>query len=291
MFSAALQMLFPVTDPADARLADYRNIPDPELVARGGLFVAEGRFVVQRLLFRGARFQIRSLMVTRPALAALIQPSPQDRLRNPADLCTVLDLDCPVPVYVVPQELMNTVTGFNIHRGCLAIGVRRAAEPWTAVVKGARRVVALEGVSNADNVGGIFRNAAAFGVDGVLLGPACADPLYRKAIRTSMGAALSVPFADAHPWPGILDLLREHGFAIVAMTLDDGAAPLREVASTIGVRPAVVLLGHEGSGLSEPALARCTHRARIPITAGVDSLNVAAAAAIALYEMRHGGPV
>ena len=289
-------MLIPVTDPADARLADYHNVPDPELIARDGVFVAEGRLVVARLL-AGSRFQTRSVMVTRAALAALSQMV-QDSQAGPENAQTgrqkaqadppyeVLDPEGPIPVYVVPQALMNTVTGFNIHRGCLAIGVRPDAHAWTAVVQGARRVVALEGVSNADNVGGIFRNAAAFGVDGVLLGPACADPLYRKAIRTSMGAALSVPFAHAHPWPDTLDLLRDDGFAIVAMSLEPGAVALRDVARAIGGRPAVVLLGHEGSGLSEQALARSTHRARIPISESVDSLNVANAAAIAMYEMR-----
>ena len=183
-----------VTDPDDERLADYRNVPDPELLERRGVFVAEGRLVVRRLL-TGSRFTARSVMVTETGLASLA-----DALE---------DADS-IPVYVVPQPLMNDVTGFNIHRGCLAIGERRADDDWRLAVLARRDcLVALERVGNADNVGSVFRNAAAFGVDAVLIGPACADPLYRKAIRTSMGAVLSVPFARALPWPQALHELRD----------------------------------------------------------------------------------
>jgi tRNA G18 (ribose-2'-O)-methylase SpoU len=263
-------MLIALTDPGDPRLADYRNVPDPELIARHGIFVAEGRLVVRRLL-AGSRFQTRSVMVTAPALESL---------------AGAIDPEGDVPIYLVTQALMNAVTGFNIHRGCLAIGVRADAKPWTAVTDGARRVVVLERVSNADNVGAIFRSAAAFGVDAVLLGPACADPLYRKAIRTSMGAALSVPFAHASPWPDALDALGARGFRLVSLTPQAGGVPLREIATAVGAAPAALLLGHEGSGLTEDALSRSTYRARIPIADTVDSLNVATAAAIAMYEFR-----
>ena len=266
----------PVDDPRDDRLIDYRNVPDPELLAGRGIFVAEGRLVVRRLL-AGSRFATRSVMVTDAARAAL-----EDVLSARPEL----------PAYVVPQALMTTITGFNIHRGCLAIGERPEPDGWEAVATGAAaspaaRLVVLECVANADNVGGIFRNAAAFGAAGVLLDPDTTDPLYRKAIRTSMGAALLVPFGRALPWPEALHTLRAQGFAIVAMTPSPPAAALRDVAGAIGSRPAAIVLGHEGDGLSRGALEACTHRARIPITAGVDSLNVAAAAAIALYELSH----
>jgi tRNA G18 (ribose-2'-O)-methylase SpoU len=264
--------LISVTNPDDNLLADYRNIPDPDLVERGGVFIAEGRLVVRRLL-TGRRFETRSVMVTAPALEAI-----RDVLDERRDL----------PAYVVPQALMNEVTGFDIHRGCLAIGVRRPEEPWTAMTEGARRLVVLERVANADNVGSIFRHAAAFAADAVLLGPACSDPLYRKAIRTSMGAALSVPFARAQPWPDILDSLHALGFAVLAMTPDASASCLRDVAGRLPLPRIAVLLGHEGNGLTPEALAHSTCRARIPMAAGVDSVNVATAAAIALYELTQG---
>jgi len=263
----------PVDDRADSRLDEYRNIPDPELIRARGIFVAEGRLVVRRLL-ADRRFVTRSVMVTEAARAAL-----DDVLAMRAD----------VPVYVVPLAVMTSITGFHIHRGCLAIGERPPAARWTKVIAGARTLVVLERVANADNVGGVFRNAAAFGADAVLLDPASTDPLYRKAIRTSMGAALAVPFARTEPWPLVLRDLADRGFATIALTPASTAAALADVVADVGVRPIALVLGHEGEGLSADALAACTHRARIPIAAGVDSLNVAAAAAIALYELRRHG--
>jgi tRNA G18 (ribose-2'-O)-methylase SpoU len=182
---------------------------------------------------------------------------------------------------------MSGVTGFNFHRGCLAVGVRPPARDWREVVRDARRLVILERIGNVDNVGSIFRSAAAFGVDGVLLQTDCADPLYRKAIRTSMAASLTMPYATA-PWPDTLRELREQGWATVAMTPTAVAPLLRHVTADVSTRPVAVVLGHEGEGLTQDALAACTHRARIPMTNGVDSLNVATAAAITLYEMGSG---
>ena len=234
------------------------------------MFVAEGRLVVRRLL-TSTRMRARSVMVTEAARAAL------------AD---VLPADSPVPIYVVPQPVMNGITGFNMHRGCLAIGERPSPQDWRALAAQARRLVILERVGNADNVGAIFRNAAAFGVDAVLLGPDCADPLYRKAVRTSMAAALTVPFANAEPWPGMLGELRERGSATIALTPSADSPPLREVAARVADRSSVTLvLGHEGDGLTAVAQDACEHRARIPMAHGVDSLNVATAAAVALYEI------
>ncbi|MBI2187705.1 MAG: RNA methyltransferase [Acidobacteria bacterium] len=262
-------MTTPLHDPSDERIADYRAVSDPELARRHGIFIAEGRLVVRRLL-TDRRFTTRSVMVTEPACTAL------------AD---VLEARADVPVYVVPQTVMNGVAGFNIHRGCLAVGERPAPRPWTEVIAGARVVVVLERIANADNVGGVFRNAAAFGADAVLLDPASTDPLYRKAIRTSMGAALGVSFARAEPWPDVLAALADRGFTTLALTPAASAPPLAAVAEAAAAQPVALVLGHEGEGLTDAATAACAHRARIPITAATDSLNVATATAIALYEV------
>jgi tRNA G18 (ribose-2'-O)-methylase SpoU len=270
--------LIRIDDPADLRLADYRGVSDPELATRNGLFVAEGRLVVRRLLGETG-WAMRSVLVTEPALAAL-----DDRLARRPD----------VPVFIAAQDVMNGIAGFDIHRGCLAIGVRPAAARWRAVVEQIPNpkiqiptmIVALERLANADNVGGVFRSAAAFGAAAVLLDPLTTDPLYRKAIRTSMGAALQVPFARAEPWPEALRELRERGIAVVAMTPAPGAPSLREVVAAVAGRPVAIVLGHEGNGLAAGTLDACEFQARIPIDGDVDSLNVAAAAAIAMYEFR-----
>jgi len=268
-----------IGDSGDERLGDYRGVSDPGLAARSGRFIAEGRLVVRRLL-AASTFTTRSVLVTEPGLAALGD---------------ALALQPGVPVFLVPQDVMTGITGFHIHRGCLAIGERPTPTRWQDVVDRVSQlptsnsqrpkvVVVLERVANADNVGGVFRSAAAFGAGGVLLDPVSTDPLYRKAIRTSMGAALQVPFARAEPWPGALRELRAHGLAVVAMTPAPAAPSLREVVHALAGRGAAIVLGHEGEGLTAQALAACEYRARIPIGAAVDSLNVAVAAAIALYE-------
>jgi tRNA G18 (ribose-2'-O)-methylase SpoU len=200
-------------------------------------------------------------------------------------LADALDSMAAVPVYVVPQHVMNQVTGYNIHRGCLAIGRRPPVRQWRDVAASAQRIVVLERVGNADNIGGVFRNAAAFAADAVLLDPAATDPLYRKAIRTSLGAALTVPFARAEPWPDALTVLGAMGFATVALTPAASAPPLRDVLAPLATQRIALVLGHEGDGLSEAAMRSCDHRARIPIASRVDSINVTTAAAIALYEL------
>lgn len=258
-----------VEDPGDARIAAYRNVPDPDLLIQNGLFVAEGRMVVRRLI-EGQRFSVQSVMVNDAALVPL---------------CEVLTTRDRLPVYLVSQAVMNEITGFNIHRGCLAIAERPRPCDWRDVMRGARRAIALERISNADNVGSVFRSAAAFGVNAVLLERTCTDPLYRKAIRTSMGAALSMPFARTEPWPDALQELSRDGWNLVAMTTSHDAPALRQIATDVSARPFVVVVGHEGDGLSKAALDACTHHARIPMTNTVDSLNVATAAAIALYEL------
>jgi tRNA G18 (ribose-2'-O)-methylase SpoU len=186
---------------------------------------------------------------------------------------------------------MNGVTGFNIHRGCLALGERGAAGDVTVLARDARRLVVLEQVANADNVGGVFRNAAAFAADGVILDPRSTDPLYRKAIRTSVGAALHVPFARAADWPSALEEIRNAGMILIGLTPSPDAERIGRVAERLDGTRAALLLGHEGDGLTEAALASCDIRARIPMEgAAADSLNVATAAAIALYELGRRKP-
>jgi tRNA G18 (ribose-2'-O)-methylase SpoU len=266
-----------VDDPGDPRIASYRNVPDHDLLIQNGIFVAEGRMVVRRLI-EGQRFSVRSVMVNDAALVPL------------RDILTTRD---ELPVYLVSQTVINEITGFNMHRGCLAIAERPRRGDWRDVMVGARRAIALERLANADNVGSVFRSAAAFGVDAVLLERTCTDPLYRKAIRTSMGAALSMPFARIEPWPDVLQELSRDDWNVIAMTTSHDAPPLSQIAADVSARRVVVVLGHEGDGLSEAALAACTHHARIPMTrararGNVDSLNVATAAAIALYELTRG---
>jgi tRNA G18 (ribose-2'-O)-methylase SpoU len=247
----------------DPRLLVYRTLTDPAAMQRAGLFVAEGRFVVERLLAL-PRYAVHSILVTPTAFRTL-------RGERAA------------PVYVVDQALMNDVVGFNIHRGCLALARRPAVPALADLDLGSlRRVVVLEGVNNPDNVGGIFRSAAAFGVDAIVLGPACGDPLYRKAIRTSMAATLQVPFVDAGAWPRALELLRESGLRALALTTDPKARSLGSLNR--GNLPRVALVvGNEGHGLTSAALTACDDRVRIDMTGGVDSLNVTVAASIAMH--------
>ncbi len=272
-----------IDDPADARLEDYRNVPDPELIEQRGVFVAEGRLVVARLI-EDSRFTTRSVLVTDAALRAMndvLTFRPEVDAPSPAE-----SAPHDLPVYVVPQWVINAVTGFNIHRGCLALGERSALPSWQEVAARAECLVVIERVAQADNIGAIFRNAAAFGVGGILLESRCTDPLYRKAIRTSMGAALHLPFARLDAWPSGLDELRAQGWSLIALTPSAERTLQDAVSALTGTdRKTAIVLGHEGDGLSPEALARCDVHVRIPMTRGVDSLNVATACAIALYEL------
>jgi tRNA G18 (ribose-2'-O)-methylase SpoU len=249
----------------DPRVADYAYVGDPGWIRAQHLFVAEGRLVVRRLLEAGT-FNVRSVLVTPAALSAL------EDVLNPAR-----------PVYVCEQQTMNAIAGFNFHRGCLALGDR---PPVTDTLDGfaqARRLLALEGIGNPDNVGGLFRVAAAFGMDGVVLDRTSGDPLYRKAIRTSMGAALRVPFATLDAWVVGLRGLRDEGAEIVALTPDVSATPLVDYAKRFPrERRLVLMLGAEGPGLSPAASDIASAAVRIPMAADVDSLNVVVAGGIAL---------
>ena len=255
-----------ITTLADARVADYAQVGQPDWLRERGLFVAEGRLVVRRL-FETRTISIRSVLITSTAFAAL-----EDNL-DPTRC----------PIYVCQQDTMNQLAGFNFHRGCLAIGERPIAIEPASCFRSARRLLALEGVGNPDNVGGVFRVAAAFGVDGILLDRTSGDPLYRKAIRTSMGAALRVPFAQTEGWLDTLARIRAAGADVIALTPNPPATNLFDyVGNRLPDRPLVLLLGAEGSGLSRDAINAATASVRIPIAQEVDSLNVVVAAGIAL---------
>lgn len=266
-------MILQVGAPDDPRIGQYARVGDHSSLSAKGLFVAEGRLILERLLDTG-RFELESVLVTPvafSALRAMLEPLAVD-------------------VYVAPQPVLNAVTGFNFHRGCLALARRPAPLPFERLLD-ARRLLVVEGVGNPDNVGGLFRAAAALGCDGVLLDPRSADPLYRKALRTSMGAALRVPFARVDEWPGALGPVRHSGFGVLALTPHASAHALPEVAAAHAREAHLALLvGGEGSGLSDAALAAADDRVRVPIAPDVDSLNVVVAAAIAMYGLGWSGP-
>ena len=261
----------PIDELDDPRLEDYRNVPDPVLLRKRGLFVAESRLVVRELLSH-------QRLVTRSVLAT---PAAYDSLR---DLLT--DRTDNLAVYVASHQFLQNIVGFNVHRGCLAIGERPApvTDRTLPALTTGQLVVVLERVSNPDNVGSIFRNAAAFGANGVLLSPGCGDPLYRKAIRTSLGATLRIPYGEVDDWPEGLTRLQELGFATMGMTLDPDAVELDAVVADAPT-PIALLFGTEGTGLSDEAAALLDYRVRIPIADSVDSLNVATASGIALYSL------
>jgi tRNA G18 (ribose-2'-O)-methylase SpoU len=253
-----------IDEAADTRVADYLHAADPRWLRDRGLFLAEGRLVVERLI-RSGRFAIRSVLVTPTALDALADPLAAVRC----------------PVYVAAPVVMESLTGFDFHRGCLAIGERSSAVNPDTALRDKRRLLCMEGVANPDNVGGLFRIAEAFGGDGVLLDPSSADPFYRKA--TSVGAVMRLPFHRFESWPGGLRTMRDEGLTIVALTPREESIRISEYAAMVrtGER-LVVLVGAEGSGLSDAVLQIAHARVRIPIERGVDSLNVVVAAAIAL---------
>jgi tRNA G18 (ribose-2'-O)-methylase SpoU len=255
---------------SDPRLWAYRSVGDPELARRSGLFVAEGRFVVERLLDLG-RFQIESLLLTPASLTALGKK--------------VTEIDPAIPVFVSDHQHFAQITGFNLHRGCLALAHRPVERSVEEMASSASMIVMLEALTDADNVGGIFRNAAAFGVDAVILGPTTCDPLYRKAIRTSMAATLAIPFARSSSMTDAMAFLRLMGFKLVALS-PNGDTTLEEACqSKLGDGRRALILGTEGAGLSHQAQERADVRVRIPIGPGVDSLNVAVAAGIALSRL------
>ncbi len=259
--------LIEVTDPADPRLGDYRDLRDVELrkhvEAEHGLFLAEGEKVVRRSVEAG--FTARSFLMAPRWLEGL------------SDVLDRSDAPC----YVLSEQLAEEVTGFHVHRGALASLERRPLPSVSSVLGDARTVVVLEDVVDHTNVGAIFRSAAALGVDAVLLSPRCADPLYRRAVKVAMGAVFSVPYARLEGWYDAVEELGEEGFTTVALTPAADAVEIEEAVR--GLDRVALLLGSEGPGLSRRWMAAADRRAVIPMAEGVDSLNVAAATAVACY--------
>lgn len=258
-------MILPVTDPADPRIAGFLSVRERDLIGREGVFMAEGE-VVLRLVASRPDHRIRSVLVSEAAARRL------------GEVLEKLD----APIHVAAQAVMDAVVGFHIHRGILALVEPPALPAVDALLAGLPAeavVVGLVGLTNHDNMGGIFRNAAAFGAAAVLLDAACCDPLYRKAIRVSVGASLVVPFARVPDAAGMLHLLEAAGFETVSLspsgmgTLSDYRRPARVAA----------LFGTEGPGLPAEVLAS-THSLRIPMAAGFDSLNVATTSGIVLHQ-------
>jgi tRNA G18 (ribose-2'-O)-methylase SpoU len=259
-----------VADPADPRLDDFRDLNSvdrrPDLPSGKGLVIAEGVLVVQRML--ASRFTPRALLGTDRRLGELA-----------ADLESVA-----APYYRVDADVMAEVVGFHLNRGVLASASRAPELSVAQVLDGARTVAVLEGVNDHENLGSIFRNAAGLGVDAVVFGTGCADPLYRRAVRVSMCHALLVPYTWAMSWPADLELLRDKGFRLLAMTPDPGAHAMSEAMTDLADDKVAILVGAEGPGLTEHAMRACDMRVRIPMSRGTDSLNVATAAAVAFYE-------
>jgi tRNA G18 (ribose-2'-O)-methylase SpoU len=257
-----------VTDAGDAALAPYRSVGDPASLERDGLFVAEGRLIVERLLSL-PNLRVHSIALTAAAAAAMAP-----LLAGVPDTSVLI---CEAPV-------LEAVTGFDFHRGCLALAYRPVTDVSFAAFAHASRLFALEGVGNPDNVGGVFRVALALGAGGVLLDSTSADPLYRKAIRTSMAATLRVPFTRVEPWPAGLDELKSQGFQVVALTPDPAAVAIDEYVVEPGGR-LILTLGSEGLGLQPETMRYADVRMRIPIDPRADSLNVVVAAGIVLNRL------
>jgi tRNA G18 (ribose-2'-O)-methylase SpoU len=236
-----------------------------------GLFVAEGRLVVRRVI-EDSRYVLESILLNEAAhrdLAGALECVPPD-----------------VPVLVRDAKEIEAIAGYHVHRGCLALVRRPSPTALADVLARDGPLVVLDGVTNADNVGGVFRNAAAFAAGGVLISPTTCDPLYRKAVRTSMAAVLRVPFVRADAWPDDLARVRAAGFTLVALCPAEPAVALDKFAASRPPRSKIALiLGTEGSGLSAAVEEMAAVRVRIPMRAGTDSLNVAVACGIALYAL------
>jgi tRNA G18 (ribose-2'-O)-methylase SpoU len=263
-----------VTDPGDPRLDDFRDLNSidrrPDLPTGKALVIGEGVLVVQRML--ASRFRPFALLGTDRRLAEL------------GDDLSGSSVPPDIPYYRASAEVMAKVVGFHLNRGVLAAARRAPESTVEQVLDGATTVAVLEGVNDHENLGSIFRNAAGLGVDAVVFGAGCADPLYRRAVRVSMGYALLVPYARAVAWPSDLNILREKGFRLLAMTPDPSAVPLAQAMEVRGEQRLAVLVGAEGPGLTPAAMRASDMRVRIPMSRGTDSLNVATAAALAFYE-------
>jgi tRNA G18 (ribose-2'-O)-methylase SpoU len=257
-----------ITDPADPRLRDYTALTDVALRRRRepaeGLFMAEGEKVIRRALDAG--YPMRSMLLT----------------AKWAEVMGEITATAGAPVYLVSPGLAEQVTGYHVHRGALAAMARRPLPAAAEVLAGATRVALFEDIVDHTNLGAAFRNAAALGVDAVLLTPRCADPLYRRAVKVSMGAVFHVPWTRLASWPQDIGLFRRQGFVTAALCLAEDSITIGELAERRH-RKLALLLGTEGAGLSAAVLRAADEKVRIPMAAGVDSLNVAAASAVAFY--------
>jgi len=262
--------LIEVSDPTDPRLADYRDLRDVELrkhlEAEHGLFLAEGEKVVRRAVEAG--YAPRSFLMAPRWLEGL------------SDVLAAVEAPC----YVLTEALAEQVTGFHVHRGALASLRRRPLPTLDDALAGARTVLVLEDIVDHTNVGAILRSGAALGVDAVLLSPRCADPLYRRSVKVAMGAVFSLPWTRLDDWYDALPGLAARGFTTVAMTLASDATPLDQTVA--GLDRVALVLGGEGHGLSSRWQSSADRRAVIPMRAGIDSLNVAAATAVACYVLQ-----
>lgn len=262
----------------DPRIALYRNLKDRELRTRCDAFLVEGRENLECLLDRSPHRPL-SLLLSKRASRTLAT-----RLAHLPDR---------VPVYVAERPVLAEIVGFDMYRGVLALcqrehepGFEEVFPPIANAAPTAAPVVVLEALTNHDNVGGVFRNAEAFGVPAILLCPRVCDPLYRKAIRTSLGATLCVPYVRATTWPEPLRRLRAAGFTLIALHPDAHATPLSRSGPKLAAGPRALVVGTEGPGLSDEALALCDAQVRIEMVPGIDSINVATACAIALHHFR-----
>jgi tRNA G18 (ribose-2'-O)-methylase SpoU len=267
-------MPFEITDPTDERVRDYFGLTDVALRTKvepeRGLFLAESEKVIRRALAAG--YRPRSFLMAERWLTDL------------ADLVEQAEVE-DVPVFVAPAAVIEAMTGFHLHRGALASMHRRPLVAPEVLLHNASRVVVLEDIVDHTNVGAVFRSAAALGVDAVLITPRCADPFYRRAVRVSMGTVFQVPWTRIDPWPQGLDVLRDNGFTVAAMALSDDATSLDDLAADQPERLAIVF-GAEGDGLSRRAVEGADLVVKIPMAGGVDSLNVAAASAVAMWALR-----
>lgn len=260
-----------IVDQDDPRIAPYRAIRERDLVGREGRFIAEGK-VVLNVLFNSRRFEVESVLILEQRLVGMQQ--------------TLATAPVDMPVYIATQSVLDAIAGFHIHRGILALGRKRPAEDANALLSSLpdqALVVALVGISNHDNVGAIFRNAAAFNADAVLLDASSCDPLYRKAIRVSVGAVLQVPYAVLPTHQDISKTLAEHDFRQLALS----PSGKDSIGTLAPARRNALYLGTEGEGLP-PQLMEQMQTVRIPMSESFDSLNVAAASAIALHRLWHG---
>jgi len=265
-----------IEDPRDERVADFLHLTDVRLRRRlepeRGLYLAESEKVIRRALAAG--HSPRAFLMSRKWL---------DDLADLVEQATATR----VPVYVAGEDVIREMTGFHLHRGALASMQRPDLPTLEDVLGGARRVIVLEDIVDHTNVGAVFRSAAALGVDGVLVTPRCADPLYRRSIRVSMGTVFQVPWTRTGTWPADVDTLRRAGFTVAAFALEDESVSLDDLAADPPDRLALVL-GAEGDGLGHRTVAASDLVVRIPMAGGVDSLNVAAASAVAMWALRVG---